>query len=75
MVKLTRNVSSRQGREQFIRVKLFEKQGQVWAEPLESETAQVSNLTRADGVIRVPSNVEGLSSGELAEFYPLWFGW
>ena len=75
MVKLTRNVSSRQGREQFIRVKLFEKQGQVWAEPLESETAQVSNLTRADGVIRVPSDVEGLSSGELAEFYPLWFGW
>ncbi|WP_448535521.1 molybdopterin molybdotransferase MoeA [Pseudothermotoga sp.] len=75
MVKLTRNVSSKQGREQFIRVKLFEKQGQVWAEPLESETAQVSNLVVADGIIRVPSDVEGLSSGELAEFYPLWFGW
>lgn len=75
MVKLTRNVYSRQGREQFIRVKLLVRHGQVWAEPLESETAQVSNLVKAEGVIRVPPDVEGLYEGELAEFYPLWLGW
>ncbi|HBT38686.1 MAG: Molybdenum cofactor synthesis domain protein [Thermotoga sp. 50_1627] len=75
MVKLTRNVSSRQGREQFVRVKLLVRNGQVWAEPLESETARVFNLVEAHGVIRVPSDVEGLCEGELTEFYSLWSGW
>lgn len=75
MVKLVRNVSSREGREHFLRVKIFLKDGQVWAEPLESETAQVSNLVKADGVIRIPSDVEGFNVGEMVEFYPLWLGW
>lgn len=75
MVRLTRNVSSRQGREHFVRVKLFAKDGCIWAEPLESETAQVSNLATADGVIRLPANIEGSYAGDFVEFYPLWFGW
>ncbi|MCS7175094.1 molybdopterin molybdotransferase MoeA [Pseudothermotoga sp.] len=75
MVKLARNVSSRQGREHFVRVRLFVRDAQVWAEPLESETAQVSNLAMADGVIRLPANIEGLYAGDFAEFYPLWSGW
>lgn len=75
MVRLTKNVSSRQGREHFVRVRTFVEDGQVWAEPLESETAQVSNLVEANGVVRVPSNVEGFYAGDLVEFYTLWSGW
>lgn len=69
LVRLTKNVPSVQGREHFVRVKLKFEKGDVLAEPLFSETAHLSNISAADGVVRVPSQVEGIYAGQLAEFY------
>ncbi|HEY8541348.1 MAG TPA: gephyrin-like molybdotransferase Glp [Pseudothermotoga sp.] len=69
LVKLTKNVPSIQGREHFVRVKLKFENGSISAEPIFSETAHVSNISIADGVVRVPSQVEGIYAGQLAEFY------
>ncbi len=71
LVRLTKNVPSTQGREHFVRVKLKFEKGDILAEPLFSETAHVSNISAADGVIRIPSQTEGAYAGQLVEFYTL----
>ncbi|HBJ80398.1 MAG TPA: molybdopterin molybdenumtransferase MoeA, partial [Pseudothermotoga sp.] len=68
-VILAKNVPSIQGREHFVRVKTVFKNGKIFAEPLFSESAHVSNIANADGVIRIPLGVEGINAGEFAEFY------
>lgn len=69
LVRLVKNVPSIQGREHFVRVKLRFENGDILAEPLFSETAHVSNISFADGVVRIPSQVEGIYAGQLVEFY------
>ena len=69
MVRLKRNVPSRQGRESYVRVKLKPENGELWAEPIFGESALVSNMLKADGVVRIPVGHEGIYAGEFAEFY------
>lgn len=69
LVRLTKNVPSVQGREHFVRVRVKFEKGDILAEPLFSETAHVSNIHLADGVVRIPSQVEGAYAGQLVEFY------
>ena len=68
-VILAKNVPSIQGREHFVRVKTVFKNGKIFAEQLFSESAHLSNIANADGVIRIPLGVEGINAGEFAEFY------
>jgi len=71
MVRITKNVPSVQGREHFVRVKLRYENDEVLADPLFSETAHVSNIAMADGVVRIPAQVEGIYTGQLVELYSL----
>jgi molybdopterin molybdotransferase len=65
--RLSRNVASKQGREDFIRVKLREKDGNLEADPIFGESALISTLVHADGLVRIHRHAEGLYAGEVVE--------
>jgi len=63
--KLTRKVPSALGRRVFLRVYAFERGGEFFAEPVRMKGAGVlSTMTRANGYVIIPENLEGLEEGE-----------
>ena len=68
---LSRNVSSAQGRVDYIRVRLVEKDGTAWAEPILGKSGLINTMVRADGLIEVGINTEGLDMGSQVEVIPL----
>jgi len=65
--RLARNVASKQGREDFVRVRLRQESDSLTAEPIFGESALISTLVRADGLVRIERNAEGLYEGETVE--------
>jgi molybdopterin molybdotransferase len=65
--RLSRNVASKQGREDFVRVKLREVDGDFVAEPVFGESALISTLVHADGLVCIHRHTEGLYAGEMVE--------
>ena len=65
--QLKRNVASKYGREDFVRVKIQEEDGNFVAEPIFGESALISTLVRADGLVRIERHTEGLYAGETVE--------
>jgi len=65
--KASRNIPSVPGREDYVRVKLEERDGTMWAHPIFGKSGTISNLVRANGLIRIGINEEGLEQGEEAE--------
>jgi molybdopterin molybdotransferase len=65
--KASRNIPSVPGREDYARVKLEERDGTFWAHPIFGKSGAISHLARADGLIRIGINEEGLEEGEEAE--------
>jgi molybdopterin molybdotransferase len=62
--QLSRKVSSTLGRAEIVRVKLHEKGGKFFAEPIAiSGSSILSTMTNADGFIVVPEDVEGFDKG------------
>lgn len=62
--KMSRNIPSQAGREDFIRVFLEEKNGQLWANPLLSKSGLIMSLTKADGIVHIPADLLGIEEGE-----------
>jgi molybdopterin molybdotransferase len=63
---MTRRVSSALGRKTFVRVRAFEKNGDVFAEPVSARgSGAISTMTRGNGFVIVPENREGVTEGEL----------
>jgi len=60
---LRRNMPSVHGRADYIRVRLLEEDGTVWAEPVFGGSAMISSLSQADGYVIVPEHVEGYEAG------------
>jgi molybdopterin molybdotransferase len=60
---LTRNISSAQGRTDFIRVRLTKKDGVVCAEPILGKSGLINTMVKADGLIEIDINTEGLDKG------------
>jgi len=60
-VKPTRKIASRLGLEEFIRVKLGSVGNEIVATPLPRGAGCITTLTEADGIIRVPNNIEGIN--------------
>ena len=62
--KLSRKVSSTLGRAEVVRVKLRQVRGELLAEPLRiTGSGVLSSMTKADGFVLVPEDVEGLEAG------------
>jgi molybdopterin molybdotransferase len=66
-VKLTTNVASAAGREDFIPTRLVEQKGEVWADPIFFKSNLIFTLVHADGLLKVPLDKTGLEAGEPVE--------
>jgi molybdopterin molybdotransferase len=65
--KLSRNLASAQGRFDFVRVRLIQKDGVTWAEPILGKSGLISTMVKADGLIEIGMNTEGLDEGAEVE--------
>ncbi|UCD26289.1 MAG: molybdopterin molybdotransferase MoeA [Candidatus Bathyarchaeota archaeon] len=63
--RLTRRVASALGRRIFLRVRVFERNGEFFGEPVRIRGSAIfSTMTRANGYVEIPENREGLDEGE-----------
>ncbi|HXL03289.1 MAG TPA: molybdopterin molybdotransferase MoeA [Bacillota bacterium] len=62
--RLSANVASIIGREDYVSVKLRIEDGEVWADPVFTKSAAISGLVCADGIMRIPDDVEGVEKGD-----------
>jgi molybdopterin molybdotransferase len=65
--KAASNIPSVPGREDYARVKLEERDGSFWAHPLFGKSGAISHLAKANGLIKIGIDEEGLEEGEEAE--------
>jgi molybdopterin molybdotransferase len=65
--KLTRNIPSATGREDYVPVKIEEKNGELYADPVFGKSNLMFALIRADGLAKVPLDKVGMAGGELVE--------
>jgi molybdopterin molybdotransferase len=61
--RLSRNLASAQGRVDFVRVRLVETSGELWAEPILGGSGLIRTMVEADGLLAVDLNSEGLDQG------------
>lgn len=64
---LKTNVASQIGREDYIRVTLERQGGKLMATPLPSKSGAIFTLVKADGMVRIEMNQDGLEQGEEVE--------
>lgn len=67
--KASRPIPSVAGREDYVRVKLEEKDGTYWASPVFGKSGVISHLVHADGLIKIGIHEEGLEEGEEADVF------
>ena len=60
---LSRNLASVQGREDYIRVRLVGQGEQLLAEPILGKSGLIHTMVKADGLIRIDRDSEGLDKG------------
>jgi molybdopterin molybdotransferase len=65
--KLKTNVASQIGREDYVRVTLERASDGLLATPLPSKSGAIFTLVRADGMVRIEMNQDGLEQGEEVE--------
>jgi len=61
--KLSRQVASTLGVEEFLRVKVGSVSGNLIATPVTRGAGVLMSLVRADGVVRIPAGNEGIAAG------------
>lgn len=68
--KMTRKVTAALGRKTFVRVWVFRKDDEFFAEPVSARgSGIISTMTKANGYVIVPKNREGLAEGENVTVY------
>jgi molybdopterin molybdotransferase len=60
-------VASAQGRVDFVRVRLLQESGATWADPILGKSGLISTMVKADGLIEIGMNTEGLDEGAEVE--------
>ena len=60
----TRKIASKLGVEEFLRVKLGKVGDRIVATPLPRGAGMITSITEADGIIRIPSQSEGIPANE-----------
>ncbi len=68
---LSRNLASAQGRVDYVRVRLYEADGHIMAEPVLGKSGLINTMVKADGLIAIGMNTEGLDQGVVVEVMPL----
>ncbi len=70
-VSPSRKMASKLGQEEFIRVKIGSVDGNLMSSQLPRGAGSITTLTEADGIIRIPANVEGISENETVQAHLL----
>jgi molybdopterin molybdotransferase len=65
--RLTHNVASAPGREDYLPAKLIKRGNELWAEPVFGKSNLIYTLIHADGLLKIPMDANGLSEGERVE--------
>lgn len=66
--RVSRNIPSSQGREDYIRVTLkTDEKGETWAVPVFGKSGLITTLVEARGMVRIAQNKEGIEKGENVE--------
>ena len=60
---LSRNLASVQGRDDYVRVKIARRGDQNYAEPILGKSGLIHTMVKADGLVRIDMNSEGLDKG------------
>ena len=64
--KITRRVAGVLGRKVFLRVKVYERNGEFYAEPIRTTGSGIfTTMTNANGYVIIPENREGLEENEI----------
>ncbi len=61
--RLNRNISSTPGTEEYICTTLTKSDDKIIAEPILGKSAMISMMVKADGLIKIPQDVEGFEAG------------
>ncbi|MCD4678164.1 MAG: molybdopterin biosynthesis protein [Desulfobacula sp.] len=64
LVSPARKIASKLGQEEFLRVKIGSVDGQLMSSQLPRGSGSITTLTEADGIIRIPQNIEGISDNQ-----------
>jgi molybdopterin molybdotransferase len=64
---LKTNIASQIGREDYVRVRLETQDGSYKATPLPNKSGAIFTLVKADGMVRIDLNQDGLEAGEEVE--------
>ena len=64
VVSPARKITSKLGQEEFLRVKIGAVDDRLIASQLPRGAGSITTLTEADGIIRIPTHVEGIAEGE-----------
>lgn len=64
---LKTNIASQPGREDYVRVSLERIGEQIFATPLPNKSGAIFTLVKADGMVRIDLNQEGVEEGEEVE--------
>lgn len=67
--RLSLNLASQAGREDWVPVRLVQDDQGYLAEPVFGKSNLIFTLARAHGLIRIPADANGLSAGELVTVY------
>ena len=65
--KLSRNIESASGRDDYIRVKLIRVGNEWMADPIFGKSGLISTLVEADGLVRVDRNTEGVYQDQIVK--------
>ncbi len=70
IARVSRNISSPQGREDYVRVKLVQDpETGVRAEPILAKSGLLRSLLQADGLLPIPAQSEGVMAGDAQEVW------
>ena len=69
--KLSRNVASTQGRQDFVRIRLIKKDNVLYAEPVLGKSGLIKTMVLADGLLEIGENVEGMEKDSIVNIIPL----
>ena len=69
--RLSQNIPSPSGREDYVRVSLRSEGDQWWADPVLGKSGTISTMTKADGLVKIDLELEGLEQGQWVEVKPL----
>ena len=65
--RLSHNLASVPGRVDYIQVRLIERDGELWADPVFGKSNLIYTLVKADGMMIIPIDANGIAAGELVD--------